>query len=256
MPTGALTSHIDVAQVTLYAFWLFFAGLIFYLRREDRREGYPLESDVNGKPLDHGAIWIPEPKTFYLPHGGTVSKPDYISDSSREFKAVPAAGFSGAPFVPTGDPLVDGVGPAAYALRSDHPDLTHEGEIKILPLRKAPEFSVAEEDLDPRGFPVEAADRKVVGTLSEIWVDRSEHVLRYFEVKLNSGRSVLLPANYTDIRSWGKKVIVGAITAAQFEKVPATKNPDQVTLREEDRIQAYYAGGKLYAFPSRSEPLL
>ena len=25
--TGVVTSYIDVAQVTLYAFWLFFAGL-------------------------------------------------------------------------------------------------------------------------------------------------------------------------------------------------------------------------------------
>ena len=45
LPTAALTGYIDVAQVTLYAFWLFFAGLIFYLRREDKREGYPLDSD-------------------------------------------------------------------------------------------------------------------------------------------------------------------------------------------------------------------
>ncbi|HKK51252.1 MAG TPA: photosynthetic reaction center subunit H, partial [Myxococcota bacterium] len=32
MPTGALTGYIDVAQVVLYVFWIFFAGLIFYLR--------------------------------------------------------------------------------------------------------------------------------------------------------------------------------------------------------------------------------
>ena len=42
MPTGAITGYIDVAQLVLYAFWIFFAGLIFYLRREDKREGYPL----------------------------------------------------------------------------------------------------------------------------------------------------------------------------------------------------------------------
>jgi photosynthetic reaction center H subunit len=33
-------------------------------------------------------------------------------------------------------------------------------------------------------------------------------------------------------------------------------NPDQVTLREEDRIAAYFAGGNLYAEPKRVEPLL
>ena len=48
MPTGAITQYIDVAQLTLYAFWIFFALLIVYLRREDKREGYPLESDRSG----------------------------------------------------------------------------------------------------------------------------------------------------------------------------------------------------------------
>ena len=41
---GAI-GNLDVAQIVLYAFWLFFFGLLFYLRREDRREGYPLESE-------------------------------------------------------------------------------------------------------------------------------------------------------------------------------------------------------------------
>ena len=37
---------------SFYAFGLFFIGLIFYLRREDRREGYPLEDDVTGRARD------------------------------------------------------------------------------------------------------------------------------------------------------------------------------------------------------------
>ncbi|MBU6437489.1 MAG: photosynthetic reaction center subunit H, partial [Betaproteobacteria bacterium] len=45
MQTGAITGYIDVAQLVLYAFWVFFAGLIYYLHRENKREGYPLESD-------------------------------------------------------------------------------------------------------------------------------------------------------------------------------------------------------------------
>ncbi len=39
-----VTQYIDFAQVSLYVFWIFFAGLIYYLRQEDKREGYPLES--------------------------------------------------------------------------------------------------------------------------------------------------------------------------------------------------------------------
>ena len=36
-----LTSGIDVALLVFWAFVLFFVCLVFYLRREDRREGYP-----------------------------------------------------------------------------------------------------------------------------------------------------------------------------------------------------------------------
>ena len=31
MGTGAITQNIDIAQLVLYAFWIFFAGLIYYL---------------------------------------------------------------------------------------------------------------------------------------------------------------------------------------------------------------------------------
>jgi photosynthetic reaction center H subunit len=51
------THSFDFAQLVLYAFWIFFAGLVLYLRREDKREGYPLESDhgpVNGWPTPEG----------------------------------------------------------------------------------------------------------------------------------------------------------------------------------------------------------
>ncbi|NBQ12772.1 MAG: photosynthetic reaction center subunit H, partial [Gammaproteobacteria bacterium] len=44
--TGDITGYVDVAQVVLYVFWLFFFVLIFWLHREGKREGYPLESDM------------------------------------------------------------------------------------------------------------------------------------------------------------------------------------------------------------------
>src|ERR1700759_3785844 len=72
---GAFTSYIDVAQVTLYVFWFFFAGLVFYLRREDKREGYPLKSDRSAQITVQGFPSIPRPKLFYLPRGGVVQAP-------------------------------------------------------------------------------------------------------------------------------------------------------------------------------------
>jgi photosynthetic reaction center H subunit len=44
METGAITQYVDVAQLVLYVFWAFFAGLIYYLLRENHREGYPMDS--------------------------------------------------------------------------------------------------------------------------------------------------------------------------------------------------------------------
>ncbi len=47
-----------------------------------------------------------------------------------------------------------------------------------------------------------------------------------------------------------------SILAEQFATVPALQNPDEVTLREEDQITAYYGGGNLYATPLRRESRL
>ena len=67
MYSGAITSNIDVAQVVLYMFWVFFAGLIYYLHRENKREGYPLESDTGmGRNRYEGFPATPDPKTFTL----------------------------------------------------------------------------------------------------------------------------------------------------------------------------------------------
>ena len=50
METGAITQYIDVAQIVLYMFWIFFAGLIYYLARENHREGYPMDSGRENGP--------------------------------------------------------------------------------------------------------------------------------------------------------------------------------------------------------------
>lgn len=258
MHTGAITQYIDVAQLALYAFWIFFAGLIYYLRQEDKREGYPLESELSDRIRSQGFPPMPSPKTFLLAHGGTVSAPSGKRDD-REIRAKPTAAWPGAPLQPTGDPMLDGVGPAAYANRADVPDLTIEGTPKIVPLRVAADFHVESRDPDPRGMEVLGADRLVGGVVRDIWVDRSEVIFRYLEVEVltpSGTKRVLLPVNFTRIDAQRRQVRVKAIMARHFANVPALKNPEQVTFLEEDRITAYYAGGKLYADPSRSEPLL
>ena len=177
-------------------------------------------------------------------------------------KAVPADPYIGSPVVPTGDPLVDGVGPAAYAMRADVPDRTVHGDPKIVPMRLAPGYHIEPRDPDPRGLAVKACDGSVAGTILELWVDRAEPQVRYYEVLLaGAERRVLLPAALVQWPNFGwfgkmDHVRVKSISSDQFTRVPGTRRDDQVTLREEDRIMAYYAGGHLYAKASRAEPLL
>ena len=257
MFSGQFVSGIDLADVSLWAFTLFFFGLIFYLRREDRREGYPLEADTTGREEPSGTFWFARPKTFKLPHGkGTVTVPHGKRDR-RQHAMKRTAVWPGAPYAPTGDPMRDGVGPASFAERNDWPDLTIEGAPRIVPYRAAPGYSVARQDRDPRGMTVFGADRKAAGEVVDLWVDRSESIIRYLEVKLAGGaRTVLLPMTLASVESDRKRVHVDSILAAQFAGAPSLKSPNQVTRLEEDRICGYYAGGKLYATPARAEPLL
>lgn len=180
---------------------------------------------------------------------------------SQNLKLEPVDGYNGSAFVPTGDPMVDGVGPASWAERADVPDLTAHGKPKIIPMRVATDFSIAEGDPDPRGLPVKGCDDVVAGTITDLWVDRAEPQVRYYDVTLaNGGRTVLLPVPFVAWPNFGlfglDHVRVKAITAAQFAAVPATKSQSQITLLEEDKICAYYGGGHLYATPDRSQPLL
>jgi photosynthetic reaction center H subunit len=249
---------LDVTEWVLYGFFLFFAGLIIYLRREDRREGYPLEDEASGRlePLG-GLLFTARPKVFRLPHnGGTVAAPNNSRDSA-ELKARPTARWTGSPLEPVGDPLQAAVGPGAYAQRSKKPDLTLHGATRIVPLRIAGDFYLDKRDADPRGMPVIAADNIVAGTIVDVWIDRSEYIIRYLEVQLpNSERRALIPMPLALIQRGRKRVKVDALLAAQFDGAPQLASPDEITRDEEERVSAYVGAGMLYATPARSEPWL
>lgn len=258
MHTGAINGYIDVAQLTLYAFWIFFAGLIWYLRREDKREGYPLESDRSERAPRvklQGYPAIPSPKTFKLADGRTVQTPR-AEKASGTGAARPVAPWPGAPLEPTGNPMLDAVGPASYADRDDAPDILVDGTIMIVPLRAAPGFGISSRDPDPRGFAVLGCDGNVGGEITDVWVDRAEPQIRYLELRIAGGTTRLLPITLAKIDGSRRRVNVLSITAAQFAGVPAIRSPDSVTRREEDRITAYYSSGHLYATPDRLGPVL
>ena len=110
------------------------------------------------------------------------------------------------------------------------------------------------------------ADGLIGGTVTDVWVDRSESLIRYLEVALPKAkaangeaspvRTVLLPMTFSRIDGRRKRVNVRSILADQFAAVPMLASADKVTRREEDRICGYYGGGTLYATPARAEPML
>jgi photosynthetic reaction center H subunit len=262
MMTGALGHHIDVAQVTLYAFWAFFAGLILYLRREDKREGYPLVSELSGQTeveVSSGFPDVPDPKMFLLYDGG-VSYAPRPETLTFPIGARPAAMFPGAPLEPTGNPLVDGLGPAAYSNRLDEPDLTIDGKYKIVPMRDGVEYYLHPASPNPRGWRVTAADRLSPGLVSDIWVDEIEEAVRYLEVILTlpgfEGQHVLIPHGFVRFRKNLQEVFVSAILSHQFVDVPRTRSDACVTRLEEDKLVGYFGGGALLATYERSRPML
>lgn len=251
-----ITEHIDLALISLYLFWAFFAGLIYYLHRESKREGYPLVEENSGRGVSIvGFPSVPDPKTYLLHDGGTSTLPSGRQERA-DIAIARTAGFAGAPYAPTGEPMGAGVGPGSWAERSDHPDLTVDGLPKIVPMRVAPDFYLAPEDPDPRGFAVIGGDKQIAGVVSDVWVDLSEYMMRYFEIELAGGKKVLAPTTFAKVDGRRERVMIHALYADHFADVPATKSPDQVTLLEEDKICGYYGGGTLYAHPGRTESLI
>lgn len=193
METGAINAHFDVALIVLYAFWIFFAGLVFYLQRESRREGFPMVADgyleQRARKGDMG-LSTPPRKRYLSLFDGLVYVPEATRADVREIAAVPATPAPGSPLIPTGNPLIDGVGPASYAIRPPIPEKTAEGTDRIVPMRLSTEHFLAAEDPDPRGMPVIAADGRIAGTVTDLWIDRSEGLVRYVELAL-SDRAVV-----------------------------------------------------------------
>ena len=300
MPTAAFTSTFDVAELALYAFFAFFAGLVIWLRREDKRDGYPLVSDRSPGVKVQGWPGIPKPKVFVLPHVG----PEFARAAERDLDGImePVARWPGAPMEPLGDPMRDGVGPASYAQRAEEPDLTFDQMLpKIVPLRAAPGYYLAPEDPDPRGMEVVTADGVISGVVNEAWVDRSETFVRYLEITVaaptdwpiaspvadraelvptmpiaagtggqpatpqpvpiqdalvSGSRRVLVPMQLVRIDADRRRIRIKSVLSHHLASAPGIANPDVITLREEDRISGYFAGGHIYATPGRFGPVL
>lgn len=254
--TGTFFGNFDLASLSIWMFWAFFAVLVYYLQRENMREGYPLESDDSSESANQGPFPLPEAKTFNLPHGrGEVTVPNGKPEG-RDLALRRTNAANGYPMEPTGDPMVDGVGPASWAPRRDVPELDGQGHPKIIPMVAAESFHVSS-GRDPRGMPVAAGDNAVVGKISDMWIDEAEQMVRYLEIELDpqfgEGKR-LVPLTMARIRA--DRVTVSSIFGEHFNNVPRNASERQVTMLEEEKICGYYGGGTLYASVQRSEPLL
>ena len=183
---GGLTSGLDLPLLLVILFFAFFLALIYYLRREDKREGYPLVQDPRDRSRPNVAIQgfpaIPTPKRFIQPHG----RPDVLVPRSETPRVIDGEwiGGMGGPLVPAGDPLMAGAGAGAWQGKVDEPDLSYDGAPVFRPMRWKGDFSVAELDMDPRGMPLVGLDRQVAGEVVDVWLDRAEHHGRFLEVQL------------------------------------------------------------------------
>ncbi|MEM9250634.1 MAG: photosynthetic reaction center subunit H [Pseudomonadota bacterium] len=239
--------NFDLASLSIWLFWLFFALLIYYLQTENMREGYPLEDEDGNPAANQGPFPVPAPKTRMLPHGGgawTVPSNE-VEDAHRRTdlaleRTSPTGGY---PLRPTGDPMVDGVGPASWVPRADKPELDGKGNPKIVPMSSHDTFGVSA-GRDPRGLPVVGRDKQEVGTVSDMWIDEPEQLVRYLEIELASGGKRLVPIQLVKIGM--RNVMVRSLVKERFDGIPAHKSDSQVTLLEEEKICAYVAAGNFY----------
>ena len=239
--------NFDLASLAIYSFWIFLAGLIYYIQKENMREGYPLENEDGTVAANQGPFPLPEPKTFILPHGrGSVTVPCPESED-RPIPLARTAVSEGFPHVPTGDPMKDGVGPASWVARRDIPELDGHGEIKIQPMRST-SFRVSA-GKNPIGLPVRGCDLEIGGKVVDLWLDMVEQIVRYVEIEVSGGSTRLVPMAMVKIRH--NRVDLNALSSDMFAGIPMHKSQNQVTMLEEEKISGYVAGGLMYCAPKR-----
>ena len=167
--------------------------------------------------------------------------------------------MAGDPIVPTGNRLTSALGPGTFVMRANEPFRTYEGRPQVQPLRVATDWRVASGDADPRGMRVLDATFNPIGRVQDLWVDRGVKILRYLEIDLDAGTGVtplLVPLHHCDIDEYEREVRVTALRIGQFGTVPRPGSPDEITAREEDELNGYYAGGHFYLEDfSPEEPL-
>jgi photosynthetic reaction center H subunit len=241
---------IDVAILCVLAFVIFFAGLIYHLRQEDKREGYPLLSARGGRDPKietmEGFPPLPKPKTFILPHGhGTVTVPR--RDPPQPMDDIHGRPVYGTPLTTDHNPLDVGLGAAAWQKRKPNfPDQNIHGEPKIISLNVSPQWYMAPGDADVRGWSLVDMDFRRVGTVYDVWFDRAEYHVRYFSYTVDDQSDIFIaPAYLCNLDAKRRIVRVRTLPQEALANAPVRAG-DVITWEEEDRVNGYFAGGFLY----------
>ena len=246
MQAGAITQYIDVAQAAWWLFFLAFIAIVLLLRREDQREGYP--KDNLGLPPLAGPMPLPPSRPMLRLDGSPTAQPHH--DPAPPLRARPQFRFRGGPLVPQGNPLTAAVGPGTYTMRRDKPFRMLDGDPQVQPLRAARGWQVMPGETDLRGMRVLDIRFLPVGRVEELWADRGVKILRYLEISLDEGQGtgrVLVPIHHCEVHERERDIRVTALHGGQFNDVPRPQAPDSITAREEDMVNAYYAGGRFHS---------
>ena len=248
-----ITSQFDIPTIASWLFILFFVGLVFWLQRESKREGYPLRASPFTDELMEGFPPPPEDRrTYVLNEGGTTQSPHYYEPGPTS--AEPMERFmDGTAFAPVGNPLLAAIGPGAWVQKKNEPALTERGHLLLQPLAELPEWSIAKADADPRGMAVFDWRWNPVGQVTEVWIDTGIKIVRFLEVELSAEPNVrrLVPIYHTHILEHSRKIRVTALWAHQFAGIPMPAEHSVITGPEEERLNAYFAAGEFY----RDSPL-
>ncbi len=145
---------------------------------------------------------------------------------------------------------------AAYGMERQAPGVPPAGGVeaeevgRLASLRELEDFDVADEDPDPRGWEVIAADGRAIGSVHDLVVDTEAMKVRYLDCDVDEealglekeDRHILVPIGYARLDEPNEKVIVDAITSADVRNLPAFDGLP-VTRTYEERLHGRFSEG-------------
>ena len=204
---------------------------IFYIQRENMREGYPMEDDdgIRHRPI-RGPSLCPPTRRSILPHGRkvTLTVPSGQRRGSVRIMAMrrTSSENNGFPLEPTGDPMLDGIGVRqAWAnRREDAPELDGHGHPKIVPMSKKERLLTTQPWHRPaRDAGCGGRRFEVVGKITDMWIDEPEQtgpLSRDLDLDAKVGVEGKRLVPLTLARIWGGKVKINSIYGKHFATVP------------------------------------